>query len=121
MVGYKADPDKAAFPAVDLSTEIGAEDRKIKMKVPFFTGALGSTEIAGVNWEGAAIDVAICGAVLVCGENMCGMDVDSTIENGKVVCSPDLENRVKLYKNGSMTATVPLSCRQMLKIVVLVF
>ncbi len=45
-VGIEADPDKAIFPAVDLSTEIGAEDRKIQMKVPFFTGALGSMDVA---------------------------------------------------------------------------
>ncbi|MBI5969027.1 MAG: FMN-binding glutamate synthase family protein [Deltaproteobacteria bacterium] len=97
-VGIEADPDKAVFAAVDLSTEIGAEGRKIKMKVPFFTGALGSTEIARVNWEGAAIAVAICGAVLVCGENVCGMDPAAEFKNGKVMRSPELERRVKLYQ-----------------------
>jgi len=96
--GIEADPDKAIFPAVDVSTEIGAEGRKIKMKVPFFTGALGSTEIARVNWEGAAIGVAICGAVLVCGENVCGMDPEAEFKNGRVVRSPELERRVKTYK-----------------------
>ena len=98
-VGIEADPDKAIFPAVDLSTEIGAEGRKIKMKVPFFTGALGSTEIARVNWEGTAIGVAICGAVLVCGENVCGMDHNAELKNGKVVNSPELARRVKVYKD----------------------
>jgi len=97
-VGIEADPDKAVFAAVDLSTEIGAEGRKIKMKVPFFTGALGSTEIARVNWEGAAIAVAICGAVLVCGENVCGMDPAAEFKNGEVMKSPELERRVKLYQ-----------------------
>ncbi|MBE9501844.1 MAG: FMN-binding glutamate synthase family protein [Dehalococcoidia bacterium] len=98
-VGIEADPDKAIFPAVDLSTEIGAEGRKIKMKVPFFTGALGSTEIARVNWEGTAIGIAICGAVLVCGENVCGMDHNAELKNGKVVNSPELARRVKVYKD----------------------
>ena len=98
-VGIEADPDKAIFPAVDLSTEIGAEGRKIKMKVPFFTGALGSTEIARVNWEGTAIAVAICGAVLVCGENVCGMDPDAEFKNGKVMKSPELARRVKTYQD----------------------
>lgn len=98
-VGIEADPDKAVFAAVDLSTEIGAEGRKIKMKVPFFTGALGSTEIARVNWEGAAIAVAICGAVLVCGENVCGMDPAADFRKGKVTRSPELERRVKIYKD----------------------
>jgi glutamate synthase domain-containing protein 2 len=97
-VGIEADPDKAVFAAVDLSTEIGAEGRRIKMKVPFFTGALGSTDIARVNWEGAAIAVAICGAVLICGENVCGMDPAAEFKNGKVMRSPELERRVKLYQ-----------------------
>ncbi len=97
-VGMEADSDKALFPVVDVSTEIGA-NKKIKMKVPFFTGALGSTEIARVNWEGAAIAIAICGAVLVCGENVCGMDSNAEFKNGKVVKSPELERRVKIYKD----------------------
>jgi len=98
-VGIQADPDKAIFSAVDLSTEIGAEGQKIKMKIPFFTGALGSTEIARVNWEGTAIAVAICGAVLVCGENVCGMDPNAEFKNGKIMRSPELERRVRLYKD----------------------
>jgi len=97
--GIEADSDKALFSAVDISTEIGAGENKIKLKVPFFTGALGSTEIARVNWEGAAIAIAICGAVLVCGENVCGMDPDAEFKNGKIVKSPELERRVKVYKD----------------------
>jgi glutamate synthase domain-containing protein 2 len=98
-VGIEADSDKAVFSAVDLSTEIGAKRQKIKMKIPFFTGALGSTEIARVNWEGTAIAVAICGAVLVCGENVCGMDPNAEFKNGKVVRSPELARRVKVYQD----------------------
>jgi glutamate synthase domain-containing protein 2 len=98
-VGIEADPDKAVFSAVDLSTEIGAEGQRIKMKVPFFTGALGSTDIARVNWEGTAIAVAMCGAVLVCGENVCGMDPNAQFKNGKIVRSPELERRVKVYQD----------------------
>jgi len=98
-VGIEADPDKAVFSAVDLSTEIGTEGQKIKMKIPFFTGALGSTEIARVNWEGTAIAVAICGAVLVCGENVCGMDPNAEFKNGKITRSPELERRVRLYQD----------------------
>jgi glutamate synthase domain-containing protein 2 len=98
-VGIEADSDKAVFPAVDLSTEIGAKRQKIKMRVPFFTGALGSTEIARVNWEGTAIAIAICGAVLVCGENVCGMDPDAEFKNGKIMRSPELARRVKVYRD----------------------
>jgi len=97
--GIEPDSDKALFPAVDLSTKIGANQHAIKMKIPFFTGALGSTEIARVNWEGAAIGVAICGAAIVCGENVCGMDHAAEFKNGKVVKSPELERRVKIYKD----------------------
>jgi glutamate synthase domain-containing protein 2 len=97
-LGIEADPDKALFSAVDISTKIGAS-KKVNMKVPFFTGALGSTEIARVNWEGAAIAIAICGAVLICGENVCGMDPDAEFKNGRVVKSPELERRVKIYKD----------------------
>ncbi|MDP3880463.1 MAG: FMN-binding glutamate synthase family protein [Dehalococcoidales bacterium] len=97
--GIEADPDKAIFSAVDLSTEIGAGADKIKMKVPFFTGALGSTEIARVNWEGAAIAIAISGAVLVCGENVCAMDPKAEFKNGRVVRSPEMERRVKVYQD----------------------
>ena len=98
-LGIEADSDKALFSAVDISTEIGAGENKIKLKVPFFTGALGSTEIARVNWEGTAIAIAICGAVLVCGENVCGIDPDAEFKNGKIVKSPELERRVKVYKD----------------------
>ncbi len=98
-VGIEADPDKAVFSAVDLSTEIGAEGQKIKIKIPFFTGALGSTEIARVNWEGTAIAVAMCGAVLVCGENVCAMDPNAEIKNGKITKSPELAKRVGVYQD----------------------
>src|SRR4030042_7135393 len=36
--GIEADSDKAIFSAVDISAEIGNEGKKIKMKIPFFTG-----------------------------------------------------------------------------------
>ena len=97
-VGVEADPDKATFPAVDISTEVGAKD-KIKLKVPFFTGALGSTEVARVNWEGMAIGAAICGTIVVVGENVCGMDPQAEFKNGRVVKSPGLERRVRTYKD----------------------
>ena len=98
-VGVEADPDKATFPAVDISTEIGAPGSKVKLKYPFFTGALGSTDIARVNWEGCAIGAAICGTILVCGENVCGMDPNAEFSNGKVVKSPELERRVRTFKD----------------------
>jgi glutamate synthase domain-containing protein 2 len=97
-VGIEEDSDKAIFPNVSLETRLGY-DNGIKLKLPLVISGLGSTNVAKRNWEGLAIGAAMSGVPLTIGENVCGMDVDSTIENGKVVCSPDLENRVKLYKS----------------------
>ena len=55
--GIEADPDKATFPNVDTETSFGVTN-KVKMKVPIFTGALGSTDIARINWEHFAIGAA---------------------------------------------------------------
>ncbi|MCX5697104.1 MAG: FMN-binding glutamate synthase family protein [Candidatus Omnitrophica bacterium] len=96
-VGIAADPDKATFPAVDVSTEVGGKN-KIKLGVPFFTGALGSTEVARINWEENAVGAAISGTIVVVGENVCGMDHKAEIKNGRVVRSPELERRVNSYK-----------------------
>ncbi|MCW8802522.1 MAG: FMN-binding glutamate synthase family protein, partial [Candidatus Bathyarchaeota archaeon] len=52
--GVDPDPDTALFPNVDTETEYGWT-KKVKMRVPIFTGALGSTEIARKNWEHFAI------------------------------------------------------------------
>ncbi|MFN4227378.1 MAG: FMN-binding glutamate synthase family protein [Candidatus Ratteibacteria bacterium] len=96
-VGVDPDPDKAIFQAVDISTEIGGEN-KIKLDFPFFTGALGSTDVARINWEGVAVGAAICGTVVVVGENVCGMDPQAEFKNGKVKKSPEMERRVNTYK-----------------------
>ncbi|HDZ49613.1 MAG TPA: FMN-binding glutamate synthase family protein, partial [Candidatus Aerophobetes bacterium] len=82
-VGVKADSDKAIFPVVDITTEVGSK-KEIKLKVPFFTGALGSTEIARLHWESMAIGAAICGTIVIVGENVCGMDPQSEIEHGRI-------------------------------------
>ncbi len=97
--GIEPDSDKAIFPAVDVSTVLGRNRFKVKMRVPFMTGALGSTEIARVNWEGAAIASAICGSALVCGENVAAMDPQAEFKNGKVVSSPELTRRVKVFQD----------------------
>jgi glutamate synthase domain-containing protein 2 len=96
-VGIPADSDRATFPAVDVSTEIGAKE-KIKLKVPYFTGALGSTDIARIHWESMAIAAAISGTLVVVGENVCGMDPKSEFKNGHIVKSPEMERRVKTFQ-----------------------
>jgi len=82
--GVKPDPDTALFPNVDTETDYGWT-KKVKMRVPIFTGALGSTEIARKNWEHFAIGAAISGITLVCGENVCGIDPGLELDsNGKI-------------------------------------
>jgi len=96
--GTQADPDHATFPTVDTETSFGATN-KVKMKIPIFTGALGSTEVARANWEHFAIGAAITGISLVCGENVCGIDPALELnKNGKVKHAPDMKRRVELYR-----------------------
>jgi len=96
--GVVGDPDNTLFPMVDTETEFGYKN-KVKMKVPIFTGALGSTEIARKNWEHFAVGAAISGISLVCGENVCGIDPGlERNSHGKVTNSPDMKRRVEAYR-----------------------
>jgi len=96
--GVIGGPDTATFPAVDTETEYGW-DKKVKMKTPIFTGALGSTEIARKNWEHFAIGAAISGVTLVCGENVCGIDPKLELDsNGKIASAPDMDRRIDVYR-----------------------
>jgi glutamate synthase domain-containing protein 2 len=71
----------------------------VKLRVPIFTGALGSTEIARKNWEHFAIGAAISGITIVCGENVCGVDPDLVLDaKGKVKKSPEMDRRIETYK-----------------------
>ncbi|MGC8658354.1 MAG: FMN-binding glutamate synthase family protein, partial [Desulfomonilaceae bacterium] len=96
--GIAADSDVATFPAVDCSTNLGAKG-DLKMDFPVFTGAVGSTYIARINWEEIAIGAAISGIIVVAGENICGMDREAEFKNGKVVRSPEMERRINAYKH----------------------
>ena len=96
--GIEADSDKATFPSVDTETVYGVTN-KVKMRVPIFTGALGSTDIARVNWEHFAVGAAISGISLVCGENVCGIDPGLERNNkGHVTSSPEMDRRVAEYR-----------------------
>ena len=95
--GIEADSDRALFSNVNLETKIGKE-KDIKLRMPAIIPGLGSTAIAKNNWEGLAVGAAITGIPLTIGENVCGMDSESEIVNGKVKHAPDLEWRVNLYK-----------------------
>ncbi len=69
------------------------------MRLPVFTGALGSTDIAKNNWDHFAGGAGVAGISLVCGENVCG--IDPALEqdkNGKVTKAPDMARRVEVYR-----------------------
>jgi len=96
--GIEAGPDTALFGNVNTETEYGWT-KKVKMRVPVFTGALGSTEIARRNWEHFAVGAAISGVTLVCGENVCGIDPSLELsKDGKVRKSPEMDRRIQTYK-----------------------
>lgn len=91
-------PDTAIFSHADTETEYGW-DKKVRMRVPVFTGALGSTDIARINWEHFAVGAAISGVTLVCGENVCGIDPGlERTGKGKVKKSPEMDRRIETYK-----------------------
>ena len=95
--GVKAGSDTAVFSKVNTETEYGWE-KKVKLKIPLFTGALGSSEIARKNWEHFAIGAAISGITLVCGENVCGIDPNLELDNnGKITKSPEMDRRIEIY------------------------
>ena len=94
----EANPDKAIFPEVDTSTVYG-HNHPVRMRMPIFTGALGSTDIARKHWNSFAVGAAISGVTLVVGENVCGIDPQLELsEEGKVARSPEMERRIKIYK-----------------------
>jgi len=96
--GIVGGPDTALFPLVNTETEYGW-DLKVKMQVPVFTGALGSTEIARKNWDHFAVGAALSGITLVCGENVCGIDPRLELDsNGKVTAAPDMDRRMEVYR-----------------------
>ena len=95
--GVEADSDQAIFPKVKLEVSLG-QKRGIKCKLPILIPGLGSTDVAKRNWEGLAIGAAVSGIILTIGENVCGMDEEAKIKNGRVVQSPDLERRVRQYQ-----------------------
>ena len=95
--GEGGTPDNTLFPMVNTETEYGHKN-KVRMRLPVFTGALGSTEIARRNWEHFAAGAAIAGITIVCGENVCGIDPGLELDSkGKIVESPEMRRRVEAY------------------------
>jgi glutamate synthase domain-containing protein 2 len=96
--GVPADSDKATFEKVSVETKIGVK-KDLKLKVPFIIGGMGSTNVARQNWAGLGTGAAIAGTILTIGENVCGMDDETELKNGRVVRSPDMEFRVRSFKD----------------------
>ncbi len=96
--GVEPNPDNTLFTRVSTETTYGTEN-PVTMRVPVFTGALGSTEIARKNWEHFAAGAALAGITLVCGENVIGVDPELELgSDGKVKNSPEMRRRVETYK-----------------------
>jgi glutamate synthase domain-containing protein 2 len=94
--GVEADSDKATFEKVTTETRIG-HDKGIKLRLPFVVAGMGSTNVAKLNWAGLAGGTALSGCILTIGENVCGMDEQTEIKNGRVVRCPDMEFRIKSF------------------------
>lgn len=92
--GIEPDPDKMLFPNASVESSIGG----IKLRLPLAMGAYGSTEIARKYWDGLAVGAALAGVILIVGENVCGVDPESKFTEGKVVRSPEMERRIRLFR-----------------------
>jgi len=96
--GVEGNPDNTLFTRVSTEIEYGYK-HKVKMTMPVFTGALGSTEVARRNWEHLAVGAAISGITIVCGENVCGVDPGLELDkDGKIIESPEMRRRVEQYR-----------------------
>jgi glutamate synthase domain-containing protein 2 len=96
--GVAGNPDNTLFPTVDTETRYGTVN-KVKTRVPVFTGALGSTDVARKNWDHLAVGAAISGITIVCGENVCGVDPGLVLDrHGKVAHSPEMVRRIEVYR-----------------------
>jgi hypothetical protein len=92
--GIEEDSDVTLFPNAKTETKVAG----IPIKLPIMTGAFGSTMVGRIFWEGIAIGSAISGVTVIVGENVCGMDPESRLTNGKVTYSKELKRRVDLFR-----------------------
>ncbi|MEM1560386.1 MAG: glutamate synthase-related protein [Ignisphaera sp.] len=92
--GIDEDPDRMLFPNVSTETSVG----NIKLRIPIMMGAYGSTDVARIFWEPLAVGAALSGVAIIVGENVCGVDLEAIISNGRIVHSREMERRVKIYR-----------------------
>ncbi|MFO7596236.1 MAG: glutamate synthase-related protein [Desulfocurvibacter africanus] len=95
--GRTNSPDDCLFTNVSLETEFG-NGTKTKARLPFMTGALGSTFIAAKYWDSFAVGCALVGIPIVVGENVVGVDRRAELQNGRISKAPELDRRVEIYK-----------------------
>jgi len=86
--------DEMVFPNVDVEANVGG----ITLSIPIIVGAYGSTEVAKIYWRELAVGAAITGIPLIVGENVCGVDTEAHLSSGKIVDSPEMERRIKDYR-----------------------
>ncbi len=91
-----ANPDDCLFTNVNIETSFG-NTQKTLCRMPIMTGALGSTFIAEKYWDSFAVGAALCGIPIVVGENVVGIDRQSTFENGRISSAPELDRRINIY------------------------
>jgi hypothetical protein len=94
--GLAKNADDCIFPNVDLTTEFGNKI-KTKARLPLMTGALGSTFIAAKYWNSFAVGCALTGIPIVIGENVVGVDKESTLNGGRITNAPELDRRIDTY------------------------
>jgi hypothetical protein len=94
--GLSNNADDCVFPNVTIETGFGTKI-KTKSRVPWMTGALGSTFIAAKYWESFAVGAALVGFPIVVGENVVGIDRQSVIKNGHIEKAPELERRIDTF------------------------
>lgn len=94
--GLSTSPDDCIFANVSTETEFGNEV-KTRCKIPFMTGALGSTFIAAKYWDSFAVGAALVGIPIVVGENVVGIDREAVIKDGKISKAPELDRRIETY------------------------
>lgn len=95
--GKLGEPASAVIESA-LETSYGT-GKGIGCKFPFKIGAAWTVAAERAIWPGLASGAAIAGVPLWIGENVCGFDLDMKFEHGKVLSAPELEWRVKWYRN----------------------
>ena len=95
--GLSGSPDDCLFHNVGLKTSFG-RTRKVQVRLPLMTGALGSTFIAAHYWDCFAVGCALAGIPIVVGENVVGVDRQAVLEHGRIRSAPELDRRIEIYR-----------------------